>query len=184
MEAYIEFMNNMKQFARAEESKAYFSLLKRFQIRMSVMLHDIKPLHDKYVKACMSWNIPKEDEYREKLISWYRKWNDAADAVMHETVMHLCTKVNDRVSFALDACNYRDDPADSLFLHPLGIKSSFHWRMRDDQKGKNLLLSATPYDMFDFYDKVPYSLRPRREGDVLVSAPSAKKPRVVPVYKK
>ena len=174
----------MKHFAQVEEDKAYHSLLKRFQIRMSVLLHDISPLHSKYVKAAMSRDALKEREYEDKLLVWYRKWQTASEAVLMSTVEHLVRKVNDHVSFALDACNYRDDPYDTLFISEESTKWTFSRRLQEDQKGKDLLLVGySARDFFNFYDEVPYRLRPKRE-EVLLSAPSAKRPRVVPVYKK
>lgn len=184
MEAYIEFCNNMKHFAKVEEDKAYYSLLKRFQIRMSVLLHDIKPLHDKYVKAVMCRDALKERQYEDKLLVWYRKWETASEAVLMATVEHLVAKVNDHVSFALDACNYMNDPYDTLFVNVEAMKWSMHRRLQEDQKGKDLLLVAySARDFFNFYDEVPYRLRPKRE-EVVLHAPSAKRPRVVPVYRK
>lgn len=189
MEEYIEFRTNMKRFAKAEEDKAYYSVLKRFQIRMSELLHDIKPLHDKYVKAAMSRDALKERQYEDKLLVWYRKWQASSEAVLMATIEHLVTKVNDHVAFALDACNYKDDPYDSLFIGVLPMKWTFTLRMKEDQKGKDLLLVGySARDFFNFYDEVPYRLRPHHvysmSGEVLAQAPSAKRPRVVPVYKK
>ena len=183
MEAYIEFCNNMRAFRKAEEDKAYSSVLKRFQIRMSVLLHDLKPLHDKYVKAVMSRDRIKADDYERKLIYWYEKWQVASDRVLGATVDHLVEKINDHVAFALDACNYRNDPYDTLFVNAPSLVWSFGERMKKDQSGKDLLLVAySGRDYFSFYDEIPVHLRPR-DFEVLSYPPSAKKPRVVPFPK-
>lgn len=180
MDAYIEFKNWERSYAKAEFDKAYESVVRRLQIHQSELLHFVKPLHDKYIAAARAGNSDKAVRCEKRLIEIYDDYIPRGKAMAMATFEHCAERINERLTFAYDAHNYKVD-YDNEFTDANSLYSEFIWRVRQEEKGKGLLLA--PYsgvDMFQFFDKLPYSQWGTPKPTVTTPPPG--QPRIVRPY--
>lgn len=177
MEAYDQFVKEIKAFSRKEQDKLYEEYKDKLIIRMSVLLHDLKPVHDAYVRAAKGGEEVFEHKHRSVLIRSYGFYQQWVNRVEWNLVKKYAKSINDSLRMFYDMRNYRVDQYDNPFVNG----DMLRWRIRDrlstEQEGKDVVLIAySAWDLFDFYDNVG----PMRRKPVIISPPiSAKKPRIV-----
>lgn len=182
MEQYFEFKKWEKKYAEAEINKAFSSIITRLIIHQSELLEFLKPLHTKYVQAFNRGDNIKTQKYQERLIHYYDTWLNQASKVIHATLYHCSERINERLTFAYDANNYKID-YDNEFTTVEQLKSRFTWKLQEEQKGKDMKLSAyNGYELFCFYDKI--NLPQKRQPEVLLAPYPNKRPRLVHSYTK
>lgn len=177
---YKQFKAAERDFEKTEIDKAYRDVLNRLQIQMSTLLHDYQSDINHYRYGPL--DDPSHQSTYDTLYGAFRGYNDKSTAFLHRVSNRLRDKIHQTLDFHYDLSGYSVDPRDNCYNSEGYYFDELKERLKKDQVGKDLLLWAySPIDYIHFYGG------PKREAPtkVLLTAPSAKKPRVVPVsYKR
>lgn len=173
---YKQFKAAEHDFEDTEIDKAYRDVLNRLQIQMSTLLHDYRRDIDHYRYGPL--DNPSHKSTYDTLYVAFREYHGKSAEFLHRVAGRLRDKIHQTLDFHYDLAGYSVDPKDNCY-NPEGFYFDvLKDRLKEEQKGKDLLLWAySPIDYIRFY------CGPEREATikVLLTAPSAKKPRVVPL---
>lgn len=175
-ELYKQFKAAEKDFERTEIDKAYRDVLNRLQIQMSTLLHD----YDADIKHYRYGPLdsPSHQSTYDTLYDAFKGYADKSAAFLHRVSSRLYSKIHETLNFHYDLAGYSVDPRDNCFNPESYYFDELKERLKRDQVGKDLLLWAySPIDYIHFYGGSKRAAVPK----TILSPPSAKKPRVVPL---
>ena len=175
-ELYKQFKAAEKDFEKSEIDKAYRDVLNRLQIQMSTLLHD----YDGDIKHYRYGPLdsPSHQSTYDTLYDAFKEYANKSTAFLHRVASRLHSKIHQTLDFHYDLAGYSVDPHDNCFNTERYYFDELKERLKRDQVGKDLLLIAySPIDYIHFYGGSKRAATPQ----VLLSAPTAKKPRVVPL---
>lgn len=173
---YQQFKAAERDYEKSEIDKAYRDVLNRLQIQMSTLLHDYSSDINHYRYGPL--DDPSHQSTYDTLYDAFREYHTKSAAFLHRVSNRLRSKIHQTLDFHYDLSGYSVDPRDNCFNSESYYFDELKERLKKDQVGKDLLLWAySPIDYIHFYGGPTRTAKPQ----VLLSAPSAKKPRVVPL---